>query len=207
MDRITDKTASNQTFQNEILSALSSLQERSPKNHNNYIIAIDGRCASGKTTLAAHLQERLHCPVIHMDHFFLRPYQRTPERLASPGGNIDHERFLSEVLVPLKKGGAFCYRPYDCHKQELLPAVRIHPEKFVIVEGSYSCHPALWETYDLRIFLTVEADEQIRRIRRRGGESAVTAFREKWIPMEELYFSACRTAERCELQFTTGRTG
>lgn len=188
---------------NEILTALFSLQENSPKNKNCYVAAIDGRCAAGKTTLAARLQERLNCPVIHMDHFFLRPHQRTPERLAKPGGNIDHERFLSEVIVPLREGGAFSYRPYDCHKQELLAPVRICPEKFVIVEGSYSCHPALWETYDLRIFLTVDKDEQIRRIRQRGGESAVAAFREKWIPMEELYFNACQIARRCDLSETS----
>ena len=35
------------------------------------VIAIDGRCASGKTTLARELAERLGAGVIHMDDFFL----------------------------------------------------------------------------------------------------------------------------------------
>lgn len=34
------------------------------------LIAIDGRAASGKTTLAAMLQKELNCNVVHMDHFF-----------------------------------------------------------------------------------------------------------------------------------------
>ena len=46
------------------------------------LLAIDGRCASGKTTLALSIKERINCSVIHMDHFFLRPGQRTPQRLA-----------------------------------------------------------------------------------------------------------------------------
>ena len=36
------------------------------------LIAIDGRCASGKTTLSSYLQKELNCNVIHMDYFFLR---------------------------------------------------------------------------------------------------------------------------------------
>ena len=71
------------------------------------LIAIDGRCASGKTTLASMLQKRLACEVIHMDSFFLRPKQRTAERYQMPGGNVDYERLQEEVLVPLKTGQPF----------------------------------------------------------------------------------------------------
>ena len=57
------------------------------------LIAVEGRCASGKTTLASALQKELGCCVFHMDDFFLRPEQRTRERLLTAGGNIDYERF------------------------------------------------------------------------------------------------------------------
>ena len=46
------------------------------------LVAIEGRCASGKSTLAAQLSEHYNCPLIHMDEFFLRPEQRTPSRYA-----------------------------------------------------------------------------------------------------------------------------
>ena len=45
------------------------------------IVDIDGKCTSGKTTLASKLAEIYDCNVFHMDDFFLRPEQRTPERL------------------------------------------------------------------------------------------------------------------------------
>ena len=47
-------------------------------------VAIDGPCTSGKTTFAAMLNRRFGGNVLHMDDFFLRPEQRTPERFANP---------------------------------------------------------------------------------------------------------------------------
>ena len=44
------------------------------------LIAIDGRCGAGKTTLAQRLQQELGGRVFHMDDFFLRPEQRTAAR-------------------------------------------------------------------------------------------------------------------------------
>ena len=68
------------------------------------IIAIDGRCAAGKTTLAARLAKELGGDVIHMDDFFLPLELRTEERFREPGGNVHYERFKTEVLKPLEAG-------------------------------------------------------------------------------------------------------
>ena len=163
------------------------------------LIALDGRCAAGKTTLAARLQEELDCNVIHMDHFFLQPKQRTEERMQEPGGNVDYERFLEEVMLPLSRGQGFSYRIYDCKRMELSSAVRVEPKTITVVEGSYSCHPVLWDFYGLRVFLDVEAGEQLRRIRCRNGEQTAAKFRDCWIPLEERYFAAYQIRERCDL--------
>lgn len=162
------------------------------------IIALDGRCASGKTTLAARLEERCGWCAAHMDHFFLRPEQRTPGRCAQPGGNVDHERFLEEVLLPLRRGERPVYRPFDCHTQALLDPLPFDPGPVVLVEGSYACHPALWENYDIHAFLTIAPGRQMERIIAREGEDYARVFREKWIPLEEHYFSACGVEGRCE---------
>ena len=69
-------------------------------------VAIDGPCTSGKTTFAAMLNRRFGGNVLHMDDFFLRSEQRTPERFAEPGGNVDRERFETEVLAPLAASSA-----------------------------------------------------------------------------------------------------
>lgn len=37
------------------------------------VVAIDGRCAAGKSSFAQKLQEETGCNVVSMDHFFLPP--------------------------------------------------------------------------------------------------------------------------------------
>ena len=56
------------------------------------------------------------------------------------------------------------------------------------IEGSYACHPRLRRSYDLRIFLTVDRQEQLERIRKRNGEEREEMFERIWIPLEERYF-------------------
>ena len=162
------------------------------------IIAVDGRCAAGKTTLAALIKDIYDCNVIQMDHFFPQSGQRTPERLGEPGGNVDYERVLDEVMGPLRRGGDFTYRPYDCQRMDFGDAVSVEENKINVVEGSYSCHPALFDCYDLRIFLTVGPEEQSRRILERNGPVRAEEFRDKWIPYEERYFSAFDIEKRCD---------
>ena len=127
------------------------------------IIAIDGRCASGKSALA------------------------------------------SKILEPLRRGEKqIKYRPFDCRSFELMSPRRIDVGRIAIVEGSYSCHPELWDCYDLHIFLTLSAQQQLERILSREGAERAEVFRDKWIPLEESYFSAFKTEERCDLRFNTG---
>lgn len=170
---------------------------------SHLLIAIDGRCASGKTTLSAELQNILPCNVIHMDHFFLRPEQRTPQRLSTAGENVDHERFLSEVLIPLKNGEKVSYCPFDCKTMSFGSQIELDKRKINIIEGSYSCHNALFEHYDFRIFLNVSPEEQMQRIILRDGSEKAKIFLSKWIPLEEKYFKTFNVAERCDYNFVT----
>lgn len=163
------------------------------------IVAIDGRCGSGKTTLAARLQRELSAAVFHMDDFFLQPHQRTEERLAEAGGNVDYERFLTEVLAPLTAGKTVTYRPFSCAKQALEPSVTMESRPLTVVEGSYACHPTLWGGYNMRLFLTVAPEEQLRRIRSRCGEEKARVFAQKWIPLEERYFAAFDVERCCDM--------
>lgn len=167
------------------------------------LVAIDGRCASGKTTLAMALQAHYGCNVIHMDHFFLRPEQRTEARLCMPGENVDHERFQEEVLIPLQKGESFCYRPFHCGSQSLTEPILVSQNPLIIIEGSYACHKNLRELYDLRLFLSVDPDEQMRRIKLRNGSEQAAVFKSKWIPLEEQYFSTFKVEQHVDYCFST----
>ncbi len=185
------------------LSRLVCETDRIASEKDRVIVALDGRCASGKTTLAAILAKRVGATVFHMDDFFLRPEQRTSGRLSEPGGNVDRERFYAEVLRPLSEGAdTVVYRPFDCKTMSLSPPVEVRAGKTVIVEGSYSLHPDLRDKYDLRVFLTVSPEEQRRRITERDP-SRSDAFFTRWIPMEEAYFGAFAIAENCDIIIKT----
>lgn len=186
-----------------IVSILLSEIKQAPSSRKPFLIAIDGRCASGKSTLAEILSARLSCPVVHMDQFFLRPSMRTPNRLAEPGGNVDRERFWEEVLHPLREGLPCIYRPYDCHKQTLTDAISLPASPIYIIEGTYCMHPALFDAYDLTAFLTVSYEEQCHRISLRNGEAGLTVFKNKWIPLEEAYFEALDIQNHCRFSFKT----
>ena len=163
-----------------------------------FFMAIDGWCASGKTTLAAKIQSQIECNVIHMDDFYLPFSMRTEKRMAQPGGNIHFERLLCEVLLPLKNGTNALYRPYDCHKDCFLPAQKLNAALPTIIEGSYSCHPKLRENYDLRVFVDISPQIQSARLIKRDP-SAFEAFQNIWIPREKYYFTACGVRSHCDL--------
>lgn len=162
------------------------------------IIAIDGRCAAGKTTLANSIAEITECDIVHVDDFFLPPEKRTEERLGTAGGNVDSERLLSEILDPLRNGEDYTYRKFSCQSASFLKGERVSPKNITVVEGSYSCHPDLFGYYDLHIFLDVSKETQKKRILQRNKDNADVFFG-KWIPMEEKYFSEFNIKDRCEI--------
>lgn len=164
-----------------------------------YIIAIDGRAASGKSTMARQLKDLLDADVIRMDDFFLPAALRTPGRLEEPGGNVHYERFEQEVLAYLSLPQRFSYRQFDCGRMDYGGERVIGDKRIRIVEGSYSLHPRFGRYADLAIFSDVEPQEQMRRIGIRDGQEKARMFQERWIPLEEKYFAHCRIRERCDL--------
>ncbi len=167
------------------------------------IIAFDGPCASGKTTLAQYIADVLGLCQVHIDDFFLRPEQIKPERYAQPGGNIDWERFREEALLPLQAGRPFAYRPLDWKTHQLTAPKMITPTPVSIVEGVYSMHPSLRDQYTLAIFVEASLATRRGRLLRRNGEAMLARFDAEWIPREELYFASCGVRDACQVRIST----
>ncbi len=166
-------------------------------------VAIDGGAASGKSTLAALFADIYDCNVFHMDDFFLPPERKMQARLAEPGGNVDYERFASEIANGLKGGGTFSYRAYNCRTGGFKETVTVSPKALNIVEGVYSLHPTLADIYDLKLFLKTDANTQTERIRQRSGEDMLPRFINEWIPLENAYFEKLDIEQACDLVFKT----
>ena len=178
-----------------LLDRINQLQTE--KKHT--VIAIDGNSTAGKSTLAACLMKTYSCSVISMDHFFLRPEQRTSERLLQPGGNIDYDRFIEQIVLPLRSKESFIYHPYDCKLDMPGAPIAINTDDpIIIIEGVYSMHPKFREhsIYDITVFLQINEDEQKRRLLMRNPHM-YDRFIHEWVPMENKYFDFFQIAEKC----------
>ena len=170
------------------------------RNTKNITIAIDGRCASGKTTLAEKISQAVDCNVIHTDDFFLPHEQKTTERLSQAGGNIDYERLYNEIILPLKEKTSFSYRAYNCSSGKLSEYIYVKPKPITIIEGTYSLHPHFKEYADLKVFMDVSESEQKQRLKIRNIR-LYERFINEWIPMEEHYFNEFAIRKKCDLIF------
>jgi len=158
------------------------------------LIAIDGRCGSGKSSLSQLIASVYGAAVLHMDDFFQTERQKAAGEPAVVA-NIDGAR-LTAALRPLARGEAFGFRPYNCLTGEFLPTRLMRPGRMSVVEGSYCLHPAIRLDYDLKIFLTVDPETQKARLKVRNPD-LYDRFVALWIPQEEAYFKAHGIQEGC----------
>lgn len=80
---------------------LSGLITARLKQQPTVLVALDGRCGSGKTTLAAQLAERFPQSItLHTDDFYLPPPQRVTGWERIPCANMHLERLRAEAVAP-----------------------------------------------------------------------------------------------------------
>ncbi len=154
------------------------------------LVTLDGPCATGKTTLAQKLAQKFQGEVIHTDDFVIPHAQKTPERLAVPGGNCDAERLAAEVAAPFKAGSTVRYRRYDFRNDVLLPEEQLPDSQVLILEGSYCNLPVLRQYADVRLFLQVPWKIREARLLVRESPASMQQFLARWIPLEDAYFEA-----------------
>ncbi len=168
-----------------------------------FLLAIDGACCAGKTTLAQALASKLGAPVFHIDDFYLPFARRTPQRLQMPGGHIEWERLEQQVLGPAAQGVSLVYQAYDAHNDSWRAERKISPQKIYIVEGTYSLLPPLEKYYDYKVFLKLDTGSQYRRLQKRESKEKLIGFINRWIPEEERYFRDYCTGSCANLVFDT----
>ncbi|MDD3192508.1 MAG: hypothetical protein PHE47_01415 [Oscillospiraceae bacterium] len=192
----------HQSCQNDwpVLTAIDRLL----RQQGGGAIAIDGGSGTGKSHLAGMLAAVFPASVVHMDDFFLQGFQRTPQRLAEPGGNLDYERFLAQVVPYLGTEDAFSYDIFDCSCGKLSGKQAVAPLPLRIVEGVYSQHPKWSGQFDLKVFLTADRAIRLKRIEARSGSFLLKRFQEEWIPKEDLYFDTFSIPRLADLAIDTG---
>ena len=113
----------------EKLSTLLSAHPAAP-----VLVALDGRCGSGKTTLAAQLARQFPQSItVHTDDFYLPPASRVANWEQIPCANMDLERLRAQVLTTARAGQAIPYRAYSCRAGAYLPEQCFAPQPLVIL--------------------------------------------------------------------------
>ncbi len=173
----------NIDFEKKIVKSINALTK------SLVIVGIDGKCGGGKTTLANTLANIYDCHIISMDDFFLQQAQRTPERMQEAGGNIDYERFIKQVVMPIRDHQNMVkYNRFNCQSQTFIEVIKLPLRDVVIIEGTYSLHKLFRDIYDIKIFIDIPYEKQIERLSQRESEEKLNMFIERWIPLEEKYF-------------------
>lgn len=129
--------------------------------------------------------------VVHLDDF-VRPGTPTWE----------HERFIDEVLRPLRAERAASYQIWPPDAASPAGAGIVAPGGLVIVEGVSALALAVVERvghwWDLSLWLDVDEEERRRRIAARDSAALAAKWEDEWWPSERRYFRDERPLRRAD---------
>jgi uridine kinase len=152
-------------------------------------VGVDGKGASGKTTLAERIASALpRAEVVHVDDF-ARPDLR----------GWDRNRFVRQVLEPLLAGQPGHYQRWDFDRDVGAEWHEVGTGVPVVVEGVSSTDVRLGVPWDFTIWVEVPSDVRLGRARERDGEGMMERWLTDWIPSEEAYEAEQRPQERVDL--------
>lgn len=165
----------------------------------SYLIGIAGPSGAGKSYLAQHLAERLHAPVLALDHYYrdlshLSLAERAAANFDEPAA-VEHQLLLSHVH-DLYHGKSVELPTYDFSQHTRTGhTVTFGPAQFIVIEGLFTLHwPELRSLLGTRVYVEMSGEvclqrRQERDVRERGRtpESVIEQFRRTVAPMAERY--------------------
>ena len=168
---------------------------KSPRNGKFYTIAVDGRGASGKSSLLEYLIELLPgYTALNGDDYF------EPLENQSAWGDFNDDRFSKDIIEPLKQSTSFTYRPYDWHAEPHIAETLIQVRRGFILERCYSFEFEL--DWDVKIW--VEAPKElclVRALKREAmpRERVIEVWENVWQPREDEYIARVNPAEAADI--------
>ncbi len=185
----------------------SRIRELAEGRSEPLLVALDGRSAAGKSTLAAQVAPLVKACVIDGDDFYSGGTAATWDAM-SAAEKVDHcidWRRQRPVLELLARGETASWHPYDWERDDgsLAPQlITCDPAPVVILDGAYSARPELADLLDLRVLLDAPADLRKARLIQREGEGYREEWNARWDDAEEWYFGKVMPAETFDLVLT-----
>ena len=172
----------------KLLTYLSNLNKGDNKIK---IIACEGRCTSGKSTITQAILNNKYniysdMSVIHADDFF-------PNKAKNPNQTRLDFALLGKLLLKIRSskiGDVISYKAFDCFKGEYYEKT-IEVKNVILVEGVYSYDDCLRSYYDGLVFFVVDKKTQMDRlVNRCSNLDLLNKFKNIWIPREEDYYNS-----------------
>ena len=118
-----------------------------------FVVALDGRSGTGKSSLAASLGTELAAAVVDRDDFCTGGSDadwaaRPPAERAAEA--IDSRRLRREVVEPLRAGRTATWMPYDWDegRGRAPRPFSLAPARIVVLDGAYTARPELADVVD-----------------------------------------------------------
>jgi len=198
MRRAFDNTRSMAGCMETTAELIDLIRHNLGKRSGPFVVALDGRSGTGKSTVAAAIGAAFGAAIIEGDMFYAGG---TDEGWASStvaervDRVIDWRRLRSEALEPLAAGRAAAYRSFDfAAGAGLMHHVVTHqPASVVVLEGSYSSRSEYADLLDLTVLVSLPDDAaRRRRLLAREGPVFMAAWHRLWDEPEDYYFSTVR---------------
>lgn len=170
-------------------------------------VAVDGRSAAGKTTLADELADAVRARGREVLRASIDDFHRPGHKHRSRRGGwtprsyfdegFDYDAFRALLLQPLGPGGSRRCRTalfdafHDVWRPEEWHAVG--NRSVAIIDGVFLLRPDLAGHWDYVVWLDIDMETMVERARRRdvawvGSDRVVEdRYRQHWIPTHELY--------------------
>ena len=171
------------------------LSTHKPNNGRFYTVAVDGRGGSGKTSFAEYLK------ILLPDFIFLNGDDYfEPIEDKNVWGAFNDERFINDVIKPLKIGSTFLYKPYDWHTTPNITEKSISVAKGICIERCFSF--AFELEWDLKIWVETPKDVCLERGLSRDKiqkDKVIKAWKEVWQPREDEYIKKNNPLEKADI--------
>ena len=176
-----------------VTAILDHLLAQPPRLGPGRLLSIDGPAGSGKTTLAAEVEEAARAVVgsvrlLHMDDVY--------EGWCGLGSAP--QRLRNDVLEPLSFGRPGFYRRWDWVADDWAELHAVQPVDLLIVEGVGSGSPLLRDHCSTLVFVTAPGELRLSRGLARDGEAARDNWT-AWMVDEERHFAANGTESAADL--------
>lgn len=179
------------------INRLFSIIEEKLCSQNRVVIVLEGNAASGKSSFGERLKNKYQGTLIHVDDFYKKRDKNVPLDLENNcEGNIDYHRLKGEIIDKLNES-EILYKKFNCSKQDFEKEEIVPLNKLIIIEGTYALNPRLGKYYDLSIFIQVDDELQIERIKKRNPNN-YDSFIKTWVKLERNYFSKFDILNKCD---------